>query len=138
MSGPHPGDQRQAASGPIRHPLGKVRGPVSVWLLSIITFGIYSLVWHYSGDRELWDFAPEAVEVSPGVCLFAVTLGSFIVVPPFVSVLNTGGRIAKAQGLAGLSDLASGGIGILLMFVFGLTPLYYQSQLNKVWHANGA
>ncbi|MGZ4663863.1 MAG: DUF4234 domain-containing protein, partial [Frankiaceae bacterium] len=31
---------------------GKTRGPWAVWLLSIITFGIYFLVWYYKINNE--------------------------------------------------------------------------------------
>jgi hypothetical protein len=49
-----------------------------------------------------------------------------------MSYYNTGNRIRNAQRAAGLTASCSGGIGFLLMFVFGLGTLYYQSELNKV------
>ena len=34
------------------------RGPVAVWLLSVVTLGIYVLVWWYKINREVREFAP--------------------------------------------------------------------------------
>jgi hypothetical protein len=58
-------------------------------------------------------------------------------VAPLVSYYNTGNRIRNAQRAAGLSTSCSGGVGLLLMFVFGLGTLYYQAELNKVSHSYG-
>ena len=33
-------------------PIGKVRSPLVVILLSIITFGIYAIYWHYEMFKE--------------------------------------------------------------------------------------
>ena len=55
---------------------------------------------------------------------------------PLVSTYNTGQTIAAAQRSAGLVATCSGGIGVLLVFVFGLQPLNYQVQLNKIVAAN--
>ena len=55
---------------------------------------------------------------------------------PLVSTYNTGKTIAAAQRSAGLVASCSGGIGVLLVFVFGLQSLYYQVQLNKIVAAN--
>ena len=34
--------------------------------------------------------------------------------------------------MAGLTETCSPVIGIVLIFVFGLYPIYYQSELNKI------
>ncbi|MCZ2527937.1 DUF4234 domain-containing protein [Streptomyces sp. HB2AG] len=112
--------------------VGKTRGPVAVWLLTLVTFGIYYLVWYYKINRELRDFDP-SIKSSPGVSLLAITLGGVLIVPPFVSLANTAGRIRRAQSLAGQAESCSGLVGILLCFVFGTTPIYYQGALNQVW-----
>ncbi|GLY31979.1 hypothetical protein Kisp02_53440 [Kineosporia sp. NBRC 101731] len=61
-----------------------------------------------------------------------MTFGAFVVVPPFVSIYRTGQRIADAQKAAGLPPTCNGVLGLLLIFVFGTFPLYYQSEMNKV------
>jgi len=111
--------------------LGKARGPIAVWLLCLVTFGIYYLVWWYKINRELRDFDP-SIEVSPATSVVAITIGSLIVVPPIVSTLNTGSRISQAQQEVGLRT-CSPVVGLLLWFAFGLNTVYYQDNLNNLW-----
>ncbi|MEU7042279.1 DUF4234 domain-containing protein [Streptomyces varsoviensis] len=119
--------------GPIGFGLAmKRRVPLGVWLgLPLITLGIYSLVWYYKVNKEIAEFDSRR-HVSPVGALLAITIGGFVIIPPFVSVFNTGKRIAEAQRAAGLTPTCSAGIGLLLMFVLGLYPLYYQIELNKI------
>jgi len=116
--------------------IGKKRNPLAVWLLlPFVTLGIYSLVWYYKVNREARDLG---VPSSPGVSLLAVTLGAFLLVPPFVSYYKTGERIAAAQRAAGVAPTCSPAVGLLLwMFLFGSGSLYYQSELNKIWDYYG-
>lgn len=124
------------ALSPVSGRVGKYRNPLVVWLLlPLVTLGIYSLVWYYKINREARDLG---VQVDPGVSLLAVTLGSFILVPPFVSIFKTGERIAQAQRSAGIAATCSPAVGLLLwMFLFGSGTLYYQSELNKIWDHYG-
>ncbi|WP_329119581.1 DUF4234 domain-containing protein [Streptomyces sp. NBC_01465] len=115
-------------------PAGQSSSPVGVWLLTLITFGIYWMVWYYKVNKQVKAVDP-TIEVSPGKALLAVTFGCILIVPPFVSIAKTGSRIAQAQRAAGVTPDCSGGVGVLLGFVLGLTPLYYQSKLNTVWDA---
>src|SRR5215469_10178102 len=112
--------------------VGKWRNPVVIWiLLPFVTLGIYSLVWYYKVNRETRDLG---VEANPGVSVLAITLGALILVPPFVSMFNTGGRIAQAQRSAGVAPTCSPAVGLLLwIFLFGSGTFYYQSELNKIW-----
>lgn len=112
--------------------VGKTRGPVAVWLLSLVTLGIYFLVWWYKINREVRDFAA-SIEVSPGIATLAVSVGSLVVVPPVVSIVRTGQRIAIAQQSAGLPPTCSGVVGFLLSLVFGVNVIYYQAMLNQIW-----
>jgi len=118
-------------SAPVGYAM-KRRHPVAVWLLlPLITFGIYSFVWWYKINAEMGRLDPRR-PVSAGTSLLAVTLGAFILVPPFVSIYNAGQRIAERQRVAGLAETCSPVIGFVLIFVFGLYPIYYQSELNKI------
>jgi Domain of unknown function (DUF4234) len=125
------GWQQPTAIGSGSAPLPKRRNVLGVWLgLPLITLGIYSLVWWYKINKET-RFNPRT-KVSPGLALLAVTLGCFLLIPPFVSIYKTGQRIADAQRAAGVGSSCNGVIGIALMFVFGLYPLYYQAEMNKI------
>jgi hypothetical protein len=112
-------------------PLPKRRNPFAVWLgLPLITLGIYSLVWYYKVNDET-RFNP-TTKVNPAASLLTLMFGGILIVPPFVSVYNTGTRIAQAQRAAGLQPSCSGGLGLLFCFVLNLWPLYYQMEMNKI------
>jgi hypothetical protein len=110
----------------------KLRNPFLVWLVwPILTLGIYHLVWYYKIHSEMLRLDPRQ-PINPAGSLLTIMFGWIIIVPPFVSYFNTGNRIANAQRAAGLTPTASPWIGFILLFIFGLTPLYYQFELNKV------
>jgi uncharacterized membrane protein len=112
---------------------GKTRNIFLVWLVwPLITLGIYFFVWYYKVNREARDF-DSRIDVDPTVALLAVLVGWIIIVPPFVSIYRTGGRIANMQRAAGLEPTCSAIAGLLLTFVFRLESLYYQYELNRIW-----
>jgi hypothetical protein len=111
----------------------KRRNVVAVWLgLPFITLGIYSYVWIYKVNNEARRFLGDE-SIKPGLSVLAFVPGFVLIVPPFVAVYRLGGRIARMEQAAGIPSRASGGIGLLLAFVFSLYPLYYQSHLNGLW-----
>jgi hypothetical protein len=110
----------------------KRRNPVGVWLgLPLITLGIYHLVWYYKIHREMAQFDRRRAVPVAGPMLVLLLL-SWTIVAPLVSYYNTGARIRDAQRAAGQQPECSPGLGLFLMFVFGLGTLYYQIQLNKI------
>jgi hypothetical protein len=116
----------------------KRRNPVAAWLgLPLITLGIYHLVWYYKIHREMAEFDRRRAVPTVGPMLVLLLL-SWTVIAPLVSYYNAGNRIRNAQRAAGLTATCSGGVGLLLMFVFGLGTLYYQAELNKIVNAYGA
>jgi cbb3-type cytochrome oxidase subunit 3 len=109
--------------------IGKKRSPFAVWGLTVITLGIYGLVWWYKANRETHDF-DNGIQVNPGLAVLAL-FGFYI--GAFITVFNTGKRISRAQAAAGLPASCNGGLGILFMFLLGTHSAYYQSELNKIW-----
>ncbi len=110
----------------------KLRNPFLVWLVwPILTLGIYQFVWYYKIHSEMLRLDPRQ-PINPAGSMLTILFGWIIIVPPFVSYFNAGNRIANAQRAAGLTPTANPWIGLILMFIFGLTPLYYQFELNKV------
>ncbi|WP_234320366.1 DUF4234 domain-containing protein, partial [Streptomyces sp. SBT349] len=107
------------------------RGPGVTWLLSMITCGIYGLVWWAKIQGELNRFDPR-IQVNPGLSVLAFIPGAYLLIPPFVSTYNTGKRIAQAQRSAGLPETCSAGLGSVLSILFGAYIVYYQSEINKV------
>ncbi len=110
----------------------KRRNVLAVWIgLPLITFGLYHWFWYVKINSELRDSNPR-IDVKPFLAWLALVPGAILVIPPFVTMYNTGKRIAQAQADAGIGSSCSPVIGVVLMFVFGLNTLYYQSELNKL------
>jgi heme/copper-type cytochrome/quinol oxidase subunit 2 len=117
--------------------IGKYRNIFLVWLVwPLITLGIYHLVWWYKINRETHDLDPE-IEVNPALSVLAITLGVLIIIPPYVSIYQTGERIGRMQEAAGLQRSCTGLLGLIASFFFGLHALYYQNELNRTWEALG-
>lgn len=127
-------------AGPVRSAhrrVGKTRHPWGVWGLTVITLGIYGIVWYFKINKEVRDFEPN-INVSPGVSVLALLFGGFLLwIPTLVSIVKSGSRIARAQQGAGLPPRCSGLVGLLL-WIIGFGTVYYQSELNKVWAQFGA
>jgi hypothetical protein len=113
----------------------KRRNVIGVWLgLPLITLGIYSLVWHFKINNEARRYLRDE-SIRPWISLLAVTLGGFIIVPPFVSIYRSCGRIQRMQANAGVPSRCEPVLGLVLSFVFSLHSLYMQSHLNQIWDA---
>jgi len=116
----------------------KVRKPLGVLGLALITFGIYGIFWYYFINKEMAQLGksyqrPDLGE-SPGMSVLAVTLGAFILVPPFVSIYNTTKRINAAQSLAGAEQSPSAGLNFVLWLFISPVAIYLtQDGLNKAW-----
>ena len=134
--------QRPAAPRPapsaVQRRVGKTRNPWGVWLIALVTLGVYFFVWYYKVNRELRDYDPD-IEVEPGLALLAVLLGWIVFfVFAWVSVYRTGDRIQQAQTTSGATERCNGWLGILFYILGGFNMVYYQSQLNKVWDRHGS
>jgi hypothetical protein len=86
-------------------PAMKVRRPLTVVLLNVVTFCIYGIVWYYKINRELLDYgkAHEDDDLSaskPIRSVLAVTLGSLLIVPPLVSYVGVVRRTQRAERIA--------------------------------------
>jgi hypothetical protein len=122
----------------------KIRNPLGVLALSLITLGIYSIFWWYFINREMADYGqangvPELGD-NPILSVLAVTIGVLVIIPPFVSLWRTLKRIETAQNRA----LGSNNISVILLFILIFIPLVnlvvhpvMQSNLNQVWESAG-
>ena len=117
----------------------KIRSPFLVFVWSLVTLGIYYVVWYYKINKELRDAS--GVDVSPIVAIVAITIGWIVIVPPFFSWYRTFERIAQAQRSAGATSEASPVLGFILyviaVFFLPVEVIYAQDELNKVWRAAG-
>ena len=115
----------------------KLRDPIAVAILAVITLGIYVLYWWYSANREMVDYgrAKGTSELgdSPGKSLLAVFPGGLIIVPAIWTTITTFKRVQKAQKLGGQTPL-NGWLAFVIYIVFSPAFVaYMQSGLNGVW-----
>jgi hypothetical protein len=120
----------------------KLRNPLGVVGLSIITIGIYYIFWWYFINREMRDLGRSRnvdLGQSPGNSVLAITLGAIIIVPAIVSMWRTCDRIQRSQEVAGVERGANGPIIFILLLLIGPVGIWYaQSELNKAWEAQAS
>ena len=118
----------------------KIRNPFGVFVLAIVTLGIYYVVWYYKVNRELRDAS--GIDVSPITAILAITIGWAIIVPPFVSWYRTFERLQQAQRQAGLVNEVNPILGfvfyLVALYLLPVELLYAQDELNKLWRARSA
>jgi hypothetical protein len=88
-------------------PKGKVREPVAVIIFSIITLGIYYLVWSYKVFKENKDFSGEGVGGVVGLIL-AILLGIvnwFLLPAELGNIYDKMGREKPVSGVTGFWNL---------------------------------
>jgi uncharacterized membrane protein YraQ (UPF0718 family) len=114
-------------------PLGKPRGWVVVFLLSLVTLGIYFLVWTYKTFQEMKDYSGNGIGGLVGLIL-AFVIG---VVNPFIMSSEVG----HLYGAEGQEPPVTGvtGLWILLPIVGHFIWLAKtQNALSAFWEAHGA
>src|SRR2546423_9590954 len=120
--------------------IGKIRNPLGVIGLSIITLGIYAIFWYYFTQKELAEMGrarnTEELGTSPGTSVLAVTIGALIIVPPFVSIYHAAQRQRAAQRLVGAQQGMEPGLLLLIwIFIAPIAWYIYQSNQNRVLEA---
>jgi heme/copper-type cytochrome/quinol oxidase subunit 2 len=120
----------------------KIRNPIAVAILVVVTLGIYGLFWWYFINREMADYgrAKGTSELgnSPMKSLLAVFPGGLIIVPAIWTTITTFKRVQAAQKLAGQQPI-NGWLGLVLYLVFSPAYVaYMQSGLNSVWETQAA
>jgi len=88
-------------------PKGKVRDPLAVVIFSIITLGIYFLVWSYKVFKENKDFSGGGVGGGFGL-LFAILLGIvnwFLLPAEIGTIYEKLGREKPVSGVTGFWNL---------------------------------
>jgi hypothetical protein len=120
----------------------KLRHPVAVAILSVVTLGIYLVFWWYFVNRELADFgrARGTTELgdSPGKSTLALFPGALLIVPAIWTTVTTFKRVQAAQRLTDQSPV-NGWLGLVLYVV--ITPALYaymQSGLNGAWRTQAS
>jgi hypothetical protein len=121
----------------------KIRNVIAVPVLTLVTLGIYGVVWYYKINREMADYGKahgrtEELGDNPVTSVLAITLGVFIIVPPFVSFYQTFKRVQALQRITGSGEPINGWIGLIFFLLLTLVLYgYMQSGLNSAWQAQG-
>jgi hypothetical protein len=118
--------------------IAKVRNPWGVLGLSLITLGIYTIVWYYKINKEFKEYGAaqgdqELADSNPTSSVLAITLGALIVIPALISFYRTVRRAQRVQQLGGVEPLNGWIVLILYLVVSIAIPPYMQSELNKLW-----
>ena len=117
----------------------KLRNPLGVVGLSIITIVIYFFFWWYFINREMRDLGRARnidLGQNPVNSVLAISLGALIIVPAIVTMWTTSDRIERAEEVVGLERRASGPVIFILLLLIGPVGIWYaQNELNKVWRA---
>lgn len=112
--------------------IGKERSAAAVLGLSIVTLGIYYLVWYYKINDEIRRHDP-SIKVSPGWAVVAAMLP----ITSLISGYSTAARIRQMQLDEGETNTISPVLALLLFLFIGVGyPLYIASQLREHWHAH--
>ena len=108
----------------------KIRNPIAVFFLGVITLGIYYIYWFYAINSEAAIIANDR-KAKPGLSLLAVTLGALLIVPWFWSHWTTAARVGKATG-SPATTLGNLVCSILLApFVSIVYVFWVQGKMNR-------
>jgi Domain of unknown function (DUF4234) len=114
-------------------PLGKPRGWVVVFLLTLVTLGIYGLVWQYKTFQEMQDYSGDGIGGVVGLIL-AIFLGfvNWFLMPAEVGNLYAAeGQEKPVSGITGLWNL----LPLVGTFIWLAKT---QNALSRFWEAHGA
>jgi hypothetical protein len=112
-------------------PLGKERGPVAVIFFSIITIGIYYLVWVYKNHEEIKEHSGQGIGGVLGLVIALVVgfITPFVVPSEIRKMYERDGKESRVNGWTGL--WATLGILILIGPIVWLVKV--QGALNRYW-----
>jgi len=115
-------------------PLGKPRGWVVVLLLTLVTLGIYGLVWQYKTFQEMKDYSGNGIGGAVGLIL-AIFVGfvNWFIMPSEVGHLYgaEGQEPPPVTGVTGLWNL----IPLVGTFIWLAKT---QNALSAFWEGHGA
>jgi len=114
------------------------RNPLGVIGLSLITLGIYWIVWYYKVNVEVQRFENDQT-MSPTRSLMAMIFGWLIIVPPFIAMYNTAKHVRAMETRLGIQQALEPAftLALMVLFAFG-NGVYVQEHLNRGWDAAAA
>ncbi len=123
--------------------VGRIRNPWAVLGLTLVTIGIYWIVWYFKINKELAAIGTsrgsEDAGTNPTKSVLAVTIGALVLVPAVLSILGTWKRLNAAERLVGLQPGMDATPGAILSILLGPVGTYLlQTNLNKALEAQAA
>ena len=120
---------------------GKIREPLGVIGLGIITLGIYSIVWYYKINKEMAEIGQakgtDECGTNPTNSLLALVPGALACgIPTLISYFNATKRLQATERVAGAPPGMEPGLLFILLLLIGPVGQYiFQSNLNKALQA---
>lgn len=110
----------------------KTRGPFAVWILSIVTFGIYYFVWLAKTAGEIKAVNPaNEKNVAPANLVWSFLIGALtLYIWPIINWFKLCASVREEQQAAGLTPTFSTGLATLFVFLASTHVCYIQSQRN--------
>ena len=114
-------------------PLGKPRGILFVLLISLITFGIYTIYWAYKTHEELKQHTGEGLGGVLGLVVWILVspVNAFVIPSEIGKMYNRAGRASPITGWTGLWFFPFGIFLIPLIVWF----VKVQGALNQYWQS---
>ncbi len=111
------------------------RNPLGVLGLTIVTLGIYFLVWYYKINDELRRSEKDET-INPTRSLMAMLFGWIIIVPPFIAMYNTAKHVQNRETRLGIQQTLEPALTIVLLILLAVANgMYVQEHLNRGWDA---
>jgi Domain of unknown function (DUF4234) len=112
-------------------PLGQRRGVVFVLLLSLVTFGIYTIYWAYKTHEEMKQHTGEGLGGILGLVVWILisAVSAFVIPSEVGKMYNRSGRPSPITGWTGLWFFPFGIFIIPLIVWF----VKVQGALNQYW-----
>ncbi len=122
---------------------GKVRTPIITVALTIVTLGIYGIVWYFKVNKEMAEIGQakgtEECGTNPTTSVLALVPGGLIIVPALVSYWNACKRLQKTNQITGAGDSMEPPLLWLLWILISPVAIYiFQSNMNKALEAQAA
>jgi hypothetical protein len=112
-------------------PVGKIRNPWVVLLLSLVTFGIYSLIWHFCILEELRNWRGQGWSGFVFI-IFFIFFGIALIAVPWLIPAYVG-RMYAEEGLTKPMTGLSGFWCLLPIIGWIIWMIAVQNNLNAFW-----
>jgi len=109
-------------------PVGKVRSPAFVIIISIITLGIYFIVWQYMVFKEMKDYTGEGIGgvIALVIALVISPVNLFVLPSEVGNMYAKSGKDKPVRGVTGFWNLIP-----LIGFIIWVVKV--QGAMNRRW-----